>query len=52
MYKSCQPENMAYGNSHKAKQPMICGTPGLYRSLCQGKDVKTFHWYIPVAYPL
>ena len=41
MYKSCHPENMVYGNSHKDKQLMICGTPGLYRSPCQGKDLKT-----------
>lgn len=37
MDKSCQ----IYGNGHKAKQLMICGTPGLYRNPCQGKDVKT-----------
>ena len=41
MYKSCQPENMVYDNNHKVKQLMICGTPGLYRNPCQGKDTKT-----------
>lgn len=37
MDKSCQ----VYGNFHTGNHGTNCGTLGLYRSLCQGKDIKT-----------
>ena len=37
MDKSCR----VYGNFHSDNRTVKRGTPGLYRSKCQGKDVKT-----------